>query len=214
VNGEIYERLLGAGGTGGLFHGVAIGIVSNNKDPDGLGRLKAKLPWLSEEHETDWIRMAVPMAGAQRGFWFLPEVDDEVLIAFQHGSPQAPVVIGALWNGKDKPPGNNSDGKNNVRSLTSRSGHVVRLTDTKGEEKVEIVDKSGKNSIVVDTAKNTITITADADLVLESKQGKVVLRGQGVEIDSTADVKIQAKAAGELKVGGQLTVKGATVNIN
>ncbi len=72
------------------------------------------------------------MAGAGRGLYILPEVDDEVLVAFEHGNPSTPYVLGGLWNGKDKPPEANSDGKNNMRVLKSRSGHVIRLDDTAG----------------------------------------------------------------------------------
>ena len=118
----------------GRLYGVVFGIVTNNKDPEGLGRVKVKLPWMADELESNWARVVTPMAGAQRGIYFLPEVDDEVLVAFEHGSAEHPYVLGALWNGKDKPPESNSDGKNNTRTIRSRSGHVIRLTDTAGEK--------------------------------------------------------------------------------
>jgi uncharacterized protein involved in type VI secretion and phage assembly len=211
---DVYHQLFADAAPSGLFHGVAVGIVSNTKDPEGLGRVRLKLPWLSEQLETDWARVAVPMAGKERGLYLPLEMDDEVLVAFEHGSPASPIVIGALWNGKDKPPDQNADGKNDVRMLKSRSGHTVRLVDKDGAEKIEIVDKSGKNSIVIDSAKKTVTVTADADLTLQSTNGKVILRGKSVEIAAQSDVKIQANGAAELKSGGQLTLKGAVVNIN
>src|SRR5262249_55069754 len=105
------------------IYGVVVGVVTNNQDPDKLGRVKVKFPWLSADHESGWARIACPMAGNGRGFFFLPEVDDEVLIAFEHGRVEFPYVVGSLYNGKDKPPGDNGDGKNNLRSLKSRSGH-------------------------------------------------------------------------------------------
>jgi phage baseplate assembly protein V len=209
-----YERLFARPQPESMFLGVAVGVVTNNKDPDGLGRVRLKLPWLSDDLETDWARMAVPMAGKERGFYFLPEVDDEVLVAFEHGSPQSPFVVGVLWNGKDKPPEKNSDGKNDVRSIKSRSGHVIRLTDKSGAEKIEIVDKSGKNTIAIDTSKNTVTITAEADITLESKTGAVTLKGKSVKIDAQSDVAIQGASKAELKTNGALTVKGQIVNIN
>jgi uncharacterized protein involved in type VI secretion and phage assembly len=155
-----------------------------------------------------------PMAGNDRGLFFLPEVDDEVLVAFEHGSPEFPYVLGALWNGKDKAPESNDDGENNMRTIKSRSGHVVRLDDTDGSEKIEIVDGSGANSIVISTADNTITITADADITIESGSGKLILSGNGIEIKSQADVKVEAGANMDLKASGQLNIKGTTVNIN
>jgi uncharacterized protein involved in type VI secretion and phage assembly len=157
-----------------------------------------------------------PMAGKARGLYALPEVDDEVLVGFEHGRLDAPFVLGALWNGKDKPPESNSDGKNDHRSLTSRSGHVIRLSDKSGEERIEILDKSGKNSVVVDTKSNTVTVTGDTDVVVRATKGKLTLSGdQGVEISSAnGAVKVSAKADIEVKASTKLVLKGTTVDIN
>lgn len=103
------------------FYGVTIAVVTNIKDPDGVGRIKVKFPWLSGEDESAWARVLTPMAGEDRGFYFLPEVDDEVLVAFEHGDIAFPYILGSLWNGKDKPPLKNDDGKNNKRMIKSRS---------------------------------------------------------------------------------------------
>lgn len=197
------------------LYGVVVGIVTNNQDPDGMGRVKVRFPWLSEQDESFWARIAVPMVGDKRGVYFLPEVEDEVLVAFEHGDVRFPYVIGALWNGVDKPPLNNDDGENNIRLIKSRSGHVVRFDDTDGAEKIEIIDKTEKNSILFDASANTITIRAESDVTLESTQGKVIIKGQSVEIQSTAqDVKIEASANMDLKAGPQLNIKGQMVNIN
>lgn len=211
--GPLMERLLAAEESD-RFYGVTVGVVTNNQDPDKLGRVKVRFPWLSGEEESSWARVASPMAGKERGLFLLPEVDDEVLVAFEHGRPEFPYVLGSLWNGKDKPPEDNGDGKNNIRSITSRNGHIIRLDDTDGSEKIEILDKSGKNTIVIDTAANTITLTADADIKIESNGGKLQLSGSGIEIKSQADVKIEASGNAELKGGGQTTIKGSAVNIN
>ena len=196
------------------IYGVVVGVVTNNQDPDGLGRVKVKFPWLSSENESAWARVAMPMTGSEMGVFFLPEVDDEVLLAFEQGDANAPYVVGSLWTGKAKPPTANADGKNPIRVIKSRSGHVVRLDDTDGAEKIEIIDKTGSNSIVVDAAANTVTIKAQADITVESSGGKLVLKGTGVEITSTADVKIEATGNAQLTATGTTTVKGATVNIN
>lgn len=194
--------------------GVVVGIVTNNQDPDALGRVKVRFPWLSDADESEWARIAAPMAGKDRGAYFLPEVDDEVLVAFEHGDPRFPYVIGALWNGKDAPPATNDDGKNNVRVIKSRSGHVIRLNDEDGKEMIEIRDKSEKNSIVFDTAKNTITITTDKDITLAAPQGTIKLDAQKIEIKSSADSKIEAGAGMDVKAAATMNIKGATVNIN
>jgi phage baseplate assembly protein V len=211
---DVFSRRTAPNSTDGRFTGVAMAIVTNNKDPDGLGRVKVKLPWLDDRVESDWTRVVTAMAGAGRGLYWLPEVDDEVLVAFEHGRPDSLYVLGGLWNGKDKPPEDNKDGKNNVRALKTRSGHVIRLTDTDGDEKIEIIDKTGKNSIIISAKDKTVTITADADITVTSTNGKLKLSGNGVEITSQAAVKIQASQNMDLKAGAQLNVKGQIVNIN
>lgn len=204
------------------FYGVVIGIVTNNKDPDWLGRVKVKFPWLSEDDESDWARVAMPMSGNQMGVFFLPDVGDEVLVSFDQGMVDHPYVLGSLWNGKDKPPVQNRDGKNNLRLIKSRSGHIIRLDDKDGDEKIEIIDKSGRNSIVISSAEDSITITtrgnlslkAEGDISLDSKSGNVVLSGNEVEIKAKTAVKAESQTMMDFKSNGQLTIKGQLVNIN
>lgn len=194
--------------------GVVVGVVTNNQDPDGMGRVKVKFPWLSETEESFWARVASPMAGKERGFYFLPEVEDEVLVTFEQGDVRFPFVLGALWNGQDKPPEQNDDGKNNARTIKSRSGHVIRLDDKSNEEKIEIIDSSGNNKIVIDAVNNRIEITSDKDITLSAPKGTIKLDAQKIQITSSADAKIEAGAGMDVKATGQMNVKGATVNIN
>ena len=196
------------------IYGVAIAIVTNNQDPEGMGRVKVKFPWLSDRDESHWARMATLMAGPKRGVYFLPEANDEVLVAFEQGDIRFPYIIGALWNGKDKPPVTNQDGKNNIRVIQSRSGHQIRLNDEKGKEKIEIVDRSGKNSIVFDTAKNAIAITANQDITLSASQGTITLNAKEIQLKSTAATNLEAGAGMDLKASATLNVKGATINLN
>ena len=198
----------------GRIYGVVVGVVTNNQDPDGFGRVKVKFPWLSDVDESTWARVAAPMAGKQRGVYFLPEVDDEVLVVFEHGDVRTPYVLGALWNGLDAPPVTNDDGKNNVRLIQSRSGHVVKLNDEDGKETIEIIDKSKKNSIVIDTAKNTITVTTDKDITFSAANGTIKLDAQKVEISSSGETKLKAVSNMNVEASATMTVKGATVNIN
>ena len=214
---SMFDSLLaeeGRASRDGRISGVVVGIVTNNDDPDKMGRVKVKFPWLSDEDESDWARVAAPMAGNERGFYCLPEVEDEVLVAFERGDVHFPFVLGALWNGRDAPPASNDDGKNNVRVLKSRSGHVIRLTDEDGKEKVEIIDKGGKNQLVFDTAENTVTVSAGKDLTLSAEEGAIKLKAKSVEIESSADTKIKAGSGMNVEASGTMTVKGATVNIN
>jgi len=190
----------------GKFYGVVVGIVTNNQDPDNMARVRVKFPWLSDDHESWWARMAVPMGGAGRGTYFLPEVDDEVLVAFEHGNVGSPYIVGALWNGKDAPPANNSDGKNNIRLIHSRSGHLVRLDDTDGDEKIEIIDKTGGNKITIKSSDNSMSLECTGKMTLHATAG--------MEITCDADIKIQANATMDIESTAPMTIKGAMVNIN
>ena len=194
--------------------GVVVGIVTNNQDPEALGRVKLKFPWLSDDQESDWARIASPMAGLERGMFFLPEVDEEVLVTFEHSDIRKPVVLGGLWNGTDKPPADNEDGENNIRLIRSRSGHVIVFDDTEGSEKIEIIDKKEKNKITIDTAENTITITTDKDIALTAPEGKISLDCKELEVKASSSAKIESDQSLDVKAGATLTIEGQTVNIN
>jgi uncharacterized protein involved in type VI secretion and phage assembly len=186
---------------------VVIGIVTDLDDPDRIGRVRVKFPYLNDQ-PSYWARLVSPMAGAERGLFCRPEVDDEVLVVFEHGDQRRPYVLGALWSKADRPPPD--DGKprqNNWRLLRSRSGHVIKLDDTKGAEKVEITDRSGKIQIVFDCAANKLRVVCDT--------GDVEVKAQGaVKVEAGTDVEIKAGASMTLQATGTLTIKGAKVNIN
>ena len=125
-----------------------------------------------------------------------------------------PYVLGALWNGEDEPPETNSDGKNNIRLIKSRSGHVIRLNDEDGKEKIEIIDKSEKNSIVFDTAENTIEIKADKDITLSAPNGKIRLDAQEIETKSSEETRIESEGEMNVESDETMNIKGLKVNIN
>ena len=198
---------------GHRIYGVVVGVVTNNQDPDNLNRVKITFPWLNASDEGHWARLATPMAGAQRGFYFLPEVEDEVLVIFEQGDVRFPYIIGALWNGQDAPPIQNDDGNNNIRLIKSRSGHLIRLDDTDGAEKIEIIDKSEKNSLVFDTAANTITIMADQEITLAAAQGKITLDAKEVEINGSQSVTVSGMQV-DMEAMAAMNVKGQPINLN
>ena len=195
-------------------YGVVVAVVTTTKDPEGLGRVKVKYPWLGKDAEGYWAGVVAPMAGKDRGIYFLPEVDDMVLVAFEQGDVRFAYVIGSLWNSKHRPPVKNDDGKNDIRLIKSRSGHVVRLSDEDGKEMIEIIDKSGKNSISIDTARNTINITSEKDVTISAPKGTIKLHAQQIVINSSAGTKIESGAGMDVKASAGMNIKGATVNIN
>jgi uncharacterized protein involved in type VI secretion and phage assembly len=192
-----------------------VGTVVDNQDPKGWGRVKVTFETLSNENNGHWARVAVLMAGNGRGTFFLPEVNDQVLVAFEGGRFDSPYVIGALWNGVNKPPDANANGKNDLRFIKSRSGHIVRMDDTKGSEKIEIIDKSGNNSITFDTSNNTITIKSAQDINLDASQGTIQLTAQHISLSSNADSTFEAQGGLTLDGSPGISVlKGSVVNIN
>lgn len=197
------------------IYGVVIGIVSNNQDPDGLGRVKVKFPWLEENDESTWARLATPMAGTDRGICFIPEVDDEVLVVFEHGDVRSPFIIGALWNGTDTPPSEKQDdSENNKRIIKSRSSHLIVLDDTSGSEKIEIIASKPNNKIIIDSNENKITLEVDGDIGLKASNGKILMEAKSIEIKSSAETKIEADAGMDVKASQTMTIQGQTVNIN
>jgi len=214
MNHEPLRKLFEIAGLNDRFYGVVVGIVTNNQDPDDLYRVKVRFPWLNQDHESNWARVATAMTGNSRGAYFLPEVDDEVLVAFEHGLIDQPYVIGSLWNGKDQPPESNQNGENNHRAFKSRSGHIIRFNDQDGQETIEIIDKTKKNKIVIDSAQNTVTIEASSDIEIKSETGKLTLSAIGIELKSKAGVQIEAATTMDLKANAQITVKGAVINLN
>jgi uncharacterized protein involved in type VI secretion and phage assembly len=189
------------------FYGVTVGLVTNNQDPDGLGRVKVKFPWLSEMDESYWARVLTPMAGSDRGIYFLPEVDDEVLVAFDRGDINFPYILGSLWNGKDKPPVQNDDGKNNQRVIKSRSGHQIILDDTEGEEKIIVRDKTGKNQIVIDSKDNKIDLIVENNFTVRAK-GKINLTSTDNDVAiECKNLSIKTQQNYQLETGSNCTIK-------
>lgn len=163
--------------TGRLF-GVYIGVVTDVQDPDGQGRVKIRLPWVGEDdgsQATAWARLATFMAGNDRGSWFVPEPEDEVLVSFVAGDPRHPIVTGALWNGQDAPP-EQMDAENNRRTIKSRAGHILRFDDTAGAAKVELLTAGGHRLELDDGAGGIITVRHSNGATIEiDAAGKITV---------------------------------------
>lgn len=194
-----------ANGHSGDVGGVAIGLVTNLKDPDKLGRVKVTYPWLGKGIESDWVRVAGPMAGKSRGICFLPEVNDEVVVAFEHGDPHRPYVIGSLWNQKDSLPGVVKDGKVLERTIKTTSGHVITLSDESGKERIVIKDKNKNNQIIIDSSKNNIIIVADKDIRMVGK-GNLLIEAMGDLTLSGKNVVMKAKMAATIKANQKISL--------
>ena len=212
-------QLLSNNHKGGKGYGVVTGQVTNLNDPDNLGRVKVKYPGIANDLESHWARLVSPMAGAERGFYFLPEINDEVLVAFEHGDINRPYIVGALWSSKDKPPLPNSEavasGKVNKRIIKSRSGHTITIDDTDGAEKISIIDKTEKNLFEIDSKNNAISINSAADITIEGK-ANLTLKGKTVSIEATQGGNMDLKANNlNLQANAKATLKGNSgVDVN
>jgi len=202
--------------------GVEVGIVTNVKDDKKLGRVKVCFPRLPGKPESDWVRVAQPAAGAGRGFYWLPEVNDEVLVAFERGEAHRPYVVGCLWNGKDKPMSKAYEDENTTRMIMTKSGHQIVLDDKKDAEKIVIADKSGKRTMtfdvknkkfLVEASEGDVEIHAEKKIVLECEDLEIKTKKSGkIDIGSTFDLTVKDKA--NIKAGPQLNIKASRVNIN
>ncbi|HTE50779.1 MAG TPA: phage baseplate assembly protein V [Kofleriaceae bacterium] len=195
-----------------------VGLVVDNKDPDKLGRVKVRYPTLPGQDTSWWAPIAALGAGKDRGWFFLPEIDDEVLVVFEHGDFRRPVVLGALWNGKDMPPDKNGGG-NEKRVLVSRSGSRVELDDDKGTVTIEDGGKNGR--IVIDSGSNKITLEAlKGDLVLQAPAGELTVVASECDMQAQQGLKIEAGATINLGAntvavqGARLTVSAGRLDLN
>jgi phage baseplate assembly protein V len=213
VSPDLLDLISGRAEADTRIYGVATSRVTSNEDPEKLGRVKLRFDWLGGDLETGWARVALTGAGDQRGTFWIPEVGDEVLVAFDRGDPRLPYVIGGLYN-QNEAPAESGDGMPLKRSLTSSRGHVIRLDDTDDGDCIEIVDRTGDNSIVIKSADGKLEISAKGDIRIASASGKVSIEGKDVEIKATSDAAVTADGKLDLKASGAATLKGATVDIN
>jgi uncharacterized protein involved in type VI secretion and phage assembly len=175
-------------GLGGRWYGVYPALVSDIRDPEGQGRVRVTLPWSPDtdggRYET-WARLATFMGGANRGSWFVPDVNDEVLIVFEGGDARRPYVIGAMWNGSDSPPESmDAAGNNYHKVLRSRNGVKVTLDDSDGREQL-ILETPGGQKVTLKDGPGVVEI-------VDNNGNTVKLDTSGITVNATAKVTINA----------------------
>lgn len=172
------------------WYGVYPALVSDVKDPESLGRVKVTLPWSPDnggERYEVWARVATLMGGGNRGSWFIPDVNDEVLIVFEAGDPRRPYVIGGLWNGSDKPPESmDGAGRNFKKVLRSRNGVKVTLDDQDGQEQF-IAETPGGQKLTLKDGPGSVEIA-------DSNGNSIKMEASGITINAAAVVTINASS--------------------
>jgi uncharacterized protein involved in type VI secretion and phage assembly len=197
----------------GLLRGVSVGVVKQNQDPEGLGRVKVQFPWRENPDESYWARLAVPMAGKDRGTWFLPEVGDEVLVICDAEKIEHPYVLGSLWNGKESPPETNSDGRNDIRKIRSRSGHEL-VFDDGSNGRIDIHLKDNKRKVRLDPDGILISYDSGNEIEIKSTGGTISIKSNTKISLQSKVIDIKADASMTLQASGTLTIQGALVKIN
>lgn len=223
----------------GLFgqkHQMTIGKVTDNNDPDHLYRVKVKFPLLEGEDASHWCRIATIGAGPKgMGMLWLPEVDDEVIVAFLHGDSQNGVILGSLWNGKDKPAYSNTAGtsqtgryagnalkrdtdakKNDLRTLSSRKGHELIFNDN-ASKPFMMIHSGTKHRIVLNDENNEPTKIEIYDgknenfIEINCKEKKIVITSTTGDIEITAKETVRIKAKNiEMKSDQETKVESGT----
>lgn len=245
LGGATIADLLGAGagspatvGTETRAMGVVVGIVTNNDDPENQDRVKVKFPTLSEDVESHWVRTTHPLTGNARGFHLLPQVNDEVLVAFEHGDFNRPFVIGSLWNGKDELPDEAKSAAGNERfkvhvlktgnghylllddrgstesiELKTKAGHYVKLDEA--NKKIEIVTAGGLKTVMDDQAKKVETTAGSTKVNMDGQASSIAIEAtSSITIKSSGTMKLEATGSIDVQASGVLNLKGSMVNIN
>ncbi len=184
---ELYESRLPKG-YGGYFYGVYSATVADIVDPDGQGRVRVKLPWSPDGDGSAyeaWARVATLMAGSNRGSWFIPDVDDEVLVAFKAGDPRHPYVIGMLWNGQDQPPESmDSAGNNDLKTIRSRNGVIITMDDSSGQESL-LLKTPGGQQIEIKDGPGVVEVR-------DSNGNSIKMEASGITVNASAKVTVNA----------------------
>jgi phage protein D len=192
-----------------------VGIVTDNQDPKSWGRVKVKFPTLTEEHASHWARVVALGASNARGFDCLPEVNDEVLVGFEHGDIHRPYVLGGVWNGKDAPPEKVTDsiqgGKVRLRTLKTRTGHILQFVEEdKGSSKAGVrLETTGGHKIYLNDSEACIEIetTGGHKITMDDL-------GKSISVNSTGNLSLKAQGNIEIKANGTITINGALISLN
>ena len=180
------------------LYGIFTGIVEDNEDPAKEGRVKIRVPWLDDATVTDWCRVMQPYVGPNYGSVWIPETKTEVLVSLWHGDMNELVVLGGVYNGKDKPPVHKKKTDQDVKMLRTKAGHEIRFDDSAKTMGIQIMTLGG-NTVFLDDQNEKITVSTPLgqELVIDDKGKKIELstmQGVGkITIDAQGTITVQGK---------------------
>lgn len=206
-------------------------VVKDNKDPEKLGRVRVQFHWQKEQDASllsPWLRISQPHGGGNKGFYFIPEIDEEVMVGFENGNAEKPYIVGTLYHGQAKPPDSWYNDEDNIKAIRTRSGHTIEFHDTEGEEFIKIYDNEKDNFILTFStheqliklqSKGNIELYAEKDIVIDARENISITAGKNIsETAEEESITVQAaknidETAGENRtetIGSNLTVKAGS----
>lgn len=184
------------------YYGVAEGLVTDVDDPQQLGRVKLKFPWFDPEMESEWCRVRQFYAGNDYGAFFIPEVGDEVLVAFIHGDMRLPIILGGLYNGKDKPPSFRQGTTKDEKLIRTKGNNEILMVDSSGDKRIRIKTEAGQ-TIELEDPGNKITIKTATGQSVIIEPGKITLEAATIVLSGT-DVQLGTGASQSVVLGQAL----------
>lgn len=196
---------------------LARAVVRAVDDPDMQGRIKVEYPWYngaSGQMPSEWARLCLPYASKEAGMWMIPEVGDEVIVFFENGNIDSPIVMGSLFSSRNQPPTSgkagdkNSDGKNNLRFIKTKSGHMLCFDDS-NEGGITLQDRDNRK-LEISSKDKKLTLT-------DEQSNSIVIENSGITVKTKGGSQIEVQDSGitiKSKGGGEVSVKDATISIN
>jgi phage protein D/phage baseplate assembly protein gpV len=196
---------------------LVVGVVTNNNDPDQMGRVRVKYPSLSDSEESAWARIATPSAGNARGILMLPQPDEEVIVGFEHGDTRRPIVVGSLFNGRDKPGEElvqNKDGSLGVVSNEKIHLHSKKDFEIKSDQNMTVEVKQDKTEKISGNFKNEATGNGNlkAQQYVIEAGSSLSVKGVSVTVEASASLTLKG-ATVDIQGSGPVNIKGAIINL-
>jgi phage protein D len=217
LRGLAASNVSGGRGGAGPIHGVVVAIVTNIDDPLQQGRVKLRFPWLADDYECDWARMVQVGAGPSSGALFLPEVGDEVLVAFEYGDVRRPYVVGGLYNGKDTPStGANliDSGRVNRRGFVSRRGHRAIFFDDPAKSGIGLLTSDGKVKIALRETGTEIHVYSDGTIRIEAKGDIKISSSAGISIEADGQLSLKGQGGVKVQSSAVVDIDGSVIQLN